>query len=68
MTIVFNKGFYKLSAVKKAIKAYKNLAKFGTKEEKNKIKVELSKIDKDVKNIIKDEFSNYVLAEMKNEH
>ena len=66
MTITFNKHFYKLPAIKKAIKAYKNLAKFGIKEEKNKIKVELSKIDKDVKNIIKDEFCNYVLAEMKN--
>ena len=66
MTIRFDKNFYNVGAIKKAAKAYKNLACFKIKEEKRKINVELTKIDKDIKEVIQDEFCNYVLAEMKN--
>ncbi len=65
MTILFNKQFYRLQAIKKAIEAYKELAVFNIKEKDNNIKINIDKIDKDVKDIIKDEFCNYVLAETK---
>lgn len=65
MTILFNKQFYHLQAIKKAIEAYKELAVFKIKEDKKKIEVNINNIDKDVKDVIKDEFCNYVLAEAK---
>ncbi|XOB46831.1 MAG: HxsD-like protein [Candidatus Nealsonbacteria bacterium] len=65
MTIFFNKKFYSLEAIKKAIKAYDELAVFKLKEKKNNIKVDVSRIEKSVKALIKDEFCNYVLAETK---
>ncbi len=65
MTIVFSKSFYPIQAIKKAIKAYDELAVFKFKEKKNNIKVDIINVDKDIKTLIKDEFCNYVLAETK---
>jgi len=65
MIVVFDKNFYKTKAVKNSIKAYQDLALFNIEETANNIKVKISKIDQDVKKIIKDEFCNYVLAETK---
>lgn len=65
MTLVFNKQFYHLRAIKKAIKAYKELAVFNIKEKDDNIEVDIDEVDKDVKDVIKDEFCNYVLAETK---
>lgn len=73
MTINFNKNIYPLIAIKKTVKAYKDLAKFkiiyperSRRTEKNKyILVELTDIKKEVKSIIKDEFCNYVLSQVK---
>lgn len=65
MTIVFNKQFYHLQAIKKAIEVYKELAVFNIKEKDNNIEVDIDEVDKDVKDVIKDEFCNYVLAETK---
>lgn len=65
MNILFNKKFYSLGAIKRTIKDYKDLAVFEIKDEKNNIRVKMDNIDKDVKDIIKDEFCNYVLSETK---
>ena len=66
MTIKFNKNFYNIEAVKKSVRAFEKLADFEIKEKKNFIEVTIKNIDKDFKEILSDEFSNYVLAETKN--
>ena len=63
-SIKFNKKIYTLEAVKKAVAEFKNLADFGLKEAGNYIEVKIDKIDKGVKNILPDEFANYVLGLM----
>jgi hypothetical protein len=63
--INFNKKIYPLRAVKLAIKEYRNLANFSLRQKGNYIIVELKDIDKDVVEIIKDEFCNYVLFKSK---
>lgn len=65
MTINFSKKFYNLKSVKNSVEAYKNLGVFYIENDKNNIKVKITEIDEDVKNIIKDEFCNYVLSEIK---
>ena len=65
MTISFNKNIYPLKAIKKTIQAYKNLAKFKIIEEKENFTIELTDIKKEVENIIKDEFCNYVLSQVR---
>jgi hypothetical protein len=67
ITIVFSKKFYSMESIKKTILAYKKFGQFSVKEEKNYIKVNIINPEKKIKDIIKDEFSNYVLAETKNE-
>ena len=64
--IELNKNFYNLEAVKKAAKAYKELAGFSVKDDGGKIKITMKNIDEDVKDVIEDEFCNYVLSEVKN--
>lgn len=64
MELFFNKKLYNKEAIKKASKAYNNLADFKIIEKNNKIKVKLSNIDSEVKKVIADEFSNYALALM----
>jgi len=66
MSINFNKDFYSLEAIKKAIQGYKGLADFDIKIDKKNIKVNLKNIDPDSKDVIKEEFCNYVLGLMKN--
>ncbi len=63
MTISFSKEFYSISAINKAIKAYKKIALFKIVDDKKNIKVQIRSSSKEVKDIIADEFSNYVLAE-----
>jgi len=64
--IKFNKKIYESAAVKSAIKAYRNLADFDVKEDKKYIKVYFKKIkDKKVKDLLGDEFCNYVLHLMR---
>lgn len=62
MVIKFDKKIYKLKAVKLAIRDYKELADFVLKTKGDYFEVELKNIDPDVKNIIQDEFCNYVLG------
>lgn len=65
MIISFNKNFYNLKAVKNTVEAYKALADFDIKTNKKVIALKASNIDKEVKSMLKDEFCNYVLSEMK---
>jgi len=65
MIIFFDKKFYHLKAVESTIKAYQGLAVFKIKNDKNKIKVKADNIDKDVNDMFKEEFCNYVLSETK---
>ena len=65
MVIVFSKDFYQIDAVEKAVDAYQALAVFDVEETVNQIKVEIKEIDKDVRQVFKEEFCNYVLAETK---
>ena len=61
MTVIFSKKIYTLKSIKEAIKDYKSLAKFAVSNKKNSIQVVLKDIDKDFKDVILDEFCNYVL-------
>lgn len=63
MLIKFSKRFYSPKAIKNSAQAYQGLAKFDIKKDKDGIKVKITDIDQDVKNILKDEFCNYVLSE-----
>jgi len=64
--IELNKSFYNLEAVKRAVKAYKELAGFSVKDVGSKIKITIKNIDEDIEDVIEDEFCNYVLSEVKN--
>ncbi len=66
MAINFNRSFYNLESIKKAIQDYKGLADFDISVDKKNIKVNLKNINPESKDIIKGEFSNYVLGLMKN--
>jgi hypothetical protein len=65
MIIRFDKKFYDLRAIKNTIKAYQGLAELKVKTNRKSIELEAISIDKDIEGIFKDEFSNYVLSEMK---
>jgi len=68
MNIIFNKNFYNLKAIKKAIRAYHELADFRIEENTKTYKIKINNIiNEETKAVIEGEFSNYVLAEMKNE-
>lgn len=60
----FNKKIYSLEAVKQAISEFENLADFKAKQKGDYIEVQINKINKEYKDILKDEFSNYVLGVM----
>jgi hypothetical protein len=65
MQIIFSKKLYSTKSVNQAIKQYAELAVFSVSEKKKEIVVTLKNIDSDVKNVIRDEFCNYVLYLMK---
>lgn len=66
MIINFNKKVYNIGVVKTAIKAYQNLADFELEEGGKYIKVCVKKIkDSKIKDLLEDEFCNYVLFLMK---
>jgi len=63
--IKFNTKIYKKKAIQEAVSAYSHLANFTLKETAGFIKVKIEKIDRvnsGIKNIIADEFANYVLG------
>ena len=58
----FDKKIYKAKAVKKAVEDYKDVAKITLEESKGFYKVEFRDVSKELKDIVVDEFGNYVLA------
>lgn len=64
VSFIFNGKLYDLRAIKNAIQAYRGLADFSLKTSKKNIELRASNIDKNLANIFKDEFCNYVLSEM----
>ena len=60
--VKFNKKIYTNEAVNQAIEEFKNLADFDIKNTNNYFEIKIDKIDNDVKNVLPDEFANYVLA------
>jgi len=64
VSFIFNGRLYDLRAIKNAIQAYRGLADFSLKTSKKNIELRASNIDKNLANIFKDEFCNYVLSEM----
>ena len=67
MIINFSKKIYNLNAIKRSIKAYEGLAVFVVVNEKNNIQVKINNISNNLnEEIIKNEFCNYVLSEVKN--
>jgi len=65
MEIKFDSSLYSPSAVKRAMRDYKDLAKFLYIEKKDQIKVRISNIhQEELRPFFKNEFSNYVLALM----
>jgi hypothetical protein len=64
--VKFNKNIYQLKAVKQAIEDYSSLAKFSLAEGDNYYCVNITGITREYKDILKDEFSNYVLVLTKN--
>lgn len=65
MKLQFNKKIYLKSAVKKAIKDYSHLANFVLAQDKNYFLIEITNASLELKDIFKDEFSNYTLSLMK---
>jgi len=65
VVINFNKKFYNLKSIQKAIKAFHGLADFKISQNKKTITVNLENINPEAKSAIKDEFCNYVLGLMK---
>ena len=63
MAVFFNKKIYSISAINRAAKVYKEIAILKIVDNKNKIKVQIKSKDKEIKNILTDEFCNYVLSE-----
>lgn len=61
----FNSKIYKKKAIQEAISAYSHLANFSFSSGVDYFRVKIGKIFPDVKKIITDEFSNYVLAQTK---
>jgi hypothetical protein len=66
MIVKFSKKFYNLKAIEKSIKTYQGLGSFHLKKDKDDIMVEITDIDNNFKNVLKDEFCNYVLSELRN--
>ena len=61
MKINFNKNIYKKKAINNAIRQFKELADFKVSAKSDYYTVDLKNINKDVVDVIKDEFGNYVL-------
>lgn len=66
--IKLNKRIYSLKAIQQAIEAYKHLTKFSLHQDARYYNVIIYNIAADFKNILKDEFTNYVLAIVKDVH
>lgn len=61
MIINFSKNFYNLKSVKAATNVYRDLANFELKNSEGTVRVIFKNINRENKETIKDEFSNYAL-------
>lgn len=67
LKINFNRKFYKLPSIKTAIRDFQNICKGSVKESEGYFLVTLAPKNKSLHDNLGHEFSNYVLALMKNE-
>ncbi|MBU2472842.1 HxsD-like protein [Patescibacteria group bacterium] len=65
MIVKFSKIIYYKKSIIEAIRKYRHLADFSLKTTPDYITVSIKNIDKDLNDILKDEFCNYVLYLMK---
>ena len=65
MEIRFNKKLYSRKAIEIAIEAYDNLAEFLVTENDEYFLVNITKVNSEVGDAIGDEFSNFVLAQIR---
>jgi|GEM_PF-1290707 len=63
-TINFNKLIYSRPCIVSAIRAYRKVAVFSLRENKNCYMVEIDKNNMGVEIAVKDEFCNYILGTM----
>lgn len=63
--INFNKQIYSRTALEVAVLAFAELAKFTLRENDKYFLVEIDDIDVEVREIIAEEFANYVLVKMR---
>lgn len=63
--IRFSKKIYTKKAIEKSIEAFSHLARFRVSPSADHFVVSADAIDEDVKDIFKDEFCDFVLAELK---
>lgn len=64
-SINFSKKIYPKKAIQAGIKSFTHLAEFEISGKKKYSVVKINKIDSELASIIKDEFSNFVLAMIK---
>jgi hypothetical protein len=62
MEIKLNTKIYKEKAIKQAISSYSHIARFKVKNNKNYINISIDNIEANFKDILADEFVNYVLG------
>lgn len=65
--IRFSKNIYTKKAIENSIEAFCHLARFHVSMDTKYVIVSVDAIDSDVKDIFKDEFCDFVLAELKKE-
>lgn len=65
MEIRFNKKFYTRKAIETAIEAYDDLAEFVFTENDEYFLVKISSVNSEIGDVIGDEFSNFVLAQIR---
>lgn len=65
--INFNKKIYTKKAIEKSIEAFSHLARFRVSPSAGHFVVSADAVDEDVKDVFKDEFCDFVLAELKKE-
>lgn len=58
----FNTKIYKKKAIEEAISTYSHLARFKVRSNRSYINVRMDKVAPEFKNILADEFGNYVLG------
>lgn len=65
MQIRFTKKIYTRGAIQASINAFDHLADFAVVSQKDAITVTIENIDKELIDVLKGEFCNFVLAELK---